>query len=131
MNLTDPGLPKVIRRFPWEVGVAVVASLVIAAVYFGLPEAFGRWGVGTWWGTLLMPQAMYAPVCVAVGVAWRRRMRARKQLAVSDGRCCTACLHDLRGLGESGVCPECGATFDVAADRKAWRKARLLRDGAG
>jgi hypothetical protein len=29
-------------------------------------------------------------------------------------------------MGDTGVCPECGRRFDIAADHRSWERARLL-----
>jgi len=48
------------------------------------------------------------------------RRRVRRQLAATDGRVCIGCRGSLAGLGESGVCPACGESFDAAELRWAW-----------
>ena len=56
----------------------------------------------------------------------------RRDLVRSEGRMCTHCAHDLRGLEDRGVCPECGKEFDVEADRRRWHEdmpRTIMRDG--
>lgn len=47
-----------------------------------------------------------------------RAARVRGPLRETRGRLCPACLHDLRGIGDAGQCPECGEAFtrDSLAD---------------
>lgn len=40
-----------------------------------------------------------------------RARRVRGPLRETRGRLCPDCLHDLRGIGDEGVCPECGSAF--------------------
>jgi hypothetical protein len=73
--------------------------------------------------------ALINTLAIAFGVAWggswivfrhlnRRRYREAKS---SDFRRCTKCMHDLAGLAEEGVCPECGAPFTLVALEQAWK----------
>ena len=126
MNLNDPGLPKVIRRLPWAFALAVPVSLAIGAGAVWIPVALGRPGAGGMWGSVGMPLAIFAPVFVAIGFVRMRLVRVRRRVSATGGRCCTACLHDISGLGEAGRCPECGDGFDVQRDQASWRKAGLL-----
>ncbi len=66
---------------------------------------------------------------IVLGVAWGgswvvfrylNRKRYREARA-SDFRRCTRCMHDLAGLAEEGVCPECGAPFTLVALEQAWK----------
>lgn len=46
---------------------------------------------------------------------WRSRARS------FHGRMCGNCLHDLRGLGDAGKCPECGHPFSLDQLRCYWK----------
>ena len=51
-------------------------------------------------------------------------IKIRRRVRSLDGRCCTVCGYDLRGVPqhdlatESGRCPECGYRFSIAETRK-------------
>jgi len=46
----------------------------------------------------------------------------RRRIRVHDGNICLDCSYALKGLGQSGKCPECGAGFNVRSNRKAWAR---------
>jgi len=54
---------------------------------------------------------------------------ARRAFVKSKGRTCTTCLYDLNGMGETGTCPECAHSFDVATDAKAWKLDAIVWPG--
>jgi len=56
--------------------------------------------------------------------------RIRRDFVESGGRLCTQCAHSLAGLGDSGVCPECGGKFSTESDRIGWAECNLLMDRA-
>lgn len=35
---------------------------------------------------------------------------------------CPDCLYDLRGVGETGTCPECGRAYEMDEVRTLWRE---------
>lgn len=45
----------------------------------------------------------------------------KKRARSLQGRMCGNCLHDLRGLGDAGKCPECGHPFSIDQLRRYWR----------
>ena len=50
----------------------------------------------------------------------------------AQGTLCTHCTQDLRGLGATGICPECGHGFDVDRGRDLWHEdmpRTIMRDG--
>lgn len=52
---------------------------------------------------------------------WRVRRDLLRRLREAGGRLCPGCEFDLRGLGDSGSCPECGRPFEIDAVRAQWR----------
>ena len=56
----------------------------------------------------------------AMGWFWWRCRRLAACLRDCDGRLCFACHHDLRRIGDSNKCPECGEPFDPATLRLRW-----------
>lgn len=78
-------------------------------------------GLFSWWDVA-------AIVLIAGIVASRvfdagRAKRTRDMLAACDYRCCLSCKFDLRGLPESGKCPECGEQYEIEDVRKWWKDA--------
>ena len=68
-------------------------------------------------------------VWLALGLMHQRRSaaRLRARLDASDDLLCLECGYDLTGVEASsgfGVCPECGAEFDVEELRVGWAIAR-------
>jgi len=54
-------------------------------------------------------------------------LRIKRAVTAASGRACTNCLQDLNGLGDTGRCPECGRAFDIAADQRLWKRAKILK----
>lgn len=55
-----------------------------------------------------------------------RLRRIRRAFKESGGRLCVQCGHSLAGLADTGVCPECGAQFDIERDRETWAAAGVI-----
>ena len=99
----------------WPTAVAGWLPVVVAIVcIFGLPAPWNFW-------------AFYAIIAAMVAHAIRAippRIKIRRRVRSLDGRCCTVCGYDLRGVpqydsvADSGRCPECGSPFSIAATRK-------------
>lgn len=79
------------------------------------------------WPGFVLPLVFMLPVFVAImgNAIGLRRIRAR--LVAAEGRLCIHCMHELRGLADQGVCPECGRAFDLQADRRRWVRAGMLK----
>ena len=86
-------------------------------------------------GGLIVPKVVqgragwldYSLIALAVVVVasypfmrYRFRRRARV-LAACDWRQCRWCRFDLRGLADTGRCPECGEEYDIEEVRKWWK----------
>ncbi len=70
---------------------------------------------------LLFVTLLFALAFIGQAVHFVRMQRLRRSLRAASGRLCLNCAFDLRGLGEAGLCPECGNTFDIPADQAHWR----------
>ena len=63
-----------------------------------------NWPWSRWW---------FPGIAVAVwAVVWPVRRRQRRLLQQWMDDKCLTCGYDLRGIGRSGRCPECGTEFD-------------------
>ena len=58
---------------------------------------------------------------VAHSVNRRDRRWLHKRVKENDYMVCDNCAYLLVGIGESGVCPECGQAFEVESLQKTWR----------
>lgn len=71
------------------------------------------------WG---LTQLLVIVVTIA-GMLKERRWRSRARSL--QGRMCGNCLHDLRGLGDAGHCPECGHPFSLDQLRRYWKGVEI------
>ena len=82
-------------------------------------------GMGTGPASRWILPAIFTLVVATVAFVWIysivQNRSARRAFVKSKGRTCTGCLYDLNGMGETGVCAECGHAFDVESDARAWR----------
>lgn len=117
MTRNDSNLCSQLQRLVTPEGVAAVLQLC------------GMWFV-MWYVWKAFPQLV--PILVPIGlVAYaammileRRRTRGLyREAAASKFRRCTRCLHDLTGLADDGVCPECGGAYALVALEHAWKHA--------
>lgn len=111
------GMPRPIRWFQVWYMVPFVAYLAS-----GVVELLWLRGHSLW----------YIPVAVLVGAEaavltcmFRLQRRLHRAWVESDYRLCTGCAHSLKGLADSGACPECGAAFDVVRDQAVWKRSGL------
>lgn len=71
--------------------------------------------------SLLFLVALGVLTMLGQAMFFSRMLRLRRRLREASGRICLKCGFDLRGLEESGTCPECGRSFDLHRDVKTWR----------
>lgn len=114
-------LPPVVRRLvpkPWVVLVlwflVPIGLLIVMGTNAVMPEH------------LWIPVLMWSVVLLTPRVlGWWYLRRYQRLFRAAGGRLCVSCGQDLRGLGESGICPECGQAFDVQLDRRRWKAAGI------
>lgn len=122
------------KRAVWFIA-AVVGCLIISMLCFAvLRNPIASKSVpGTTVSTTSV-QAQFRLVFIVSGVmfcswifllvVWVRFVvisrRVRKRARVVDGRMCSGCEHDLTGVGDSGVCGECGRGFEIEQLRRTW-----------
>jgi hypothetical protein len=65
---------------------------------------------------------MLSTLAVPILVVWFTwsTTRIKKRARALHARMCGRCGHDLTGLGDSGVCGECGRAFDMGSQRRLW-----------
>ncbi len=115
--------PRPIRRMTLWYGLLLVAFfLTFIAVSALWPDVFklfdaylGRFSIVPFLSFQFLLIA-----CHLVGLA-----RLRGAFRAADGRLCTECAHSVAGLGEQGICPECGHWFNIEVDRIAWRASGI------
>ena len=127
---TPPPKPFAWLIWLWAIPFAALAFWVLLA--FTQPGwAWYKWindhGLGGVVG--------FVPLFVVIGITGYVQVRLRRKFAASEGRMCTKCAHSLVGIGDVGVCPECGEGFHTEVDRVTWKNAgfqvpRLRDQGA-
>lgn len=85
----------------------------MAGVCITLPLA-SQPGGGVWFVAAIGVFMAGPTSALLANQAIRRSMRRAK---AADYRLCPGCAYDLRDLGESGACPECGLPFQRSAVR--------------
>ncbi len=93
-------------------------EILSAPISSGGTEPSIRWGDVTIGAVILGPLVIVTPSAMLFAFKYHRwRSRARS----FQGRMCGNCLHDLRGLGDAGHCPECGHPFSLDQLRGYWK----------
>lgn len=74
-----------------------------------------------------LPLDVASALSVFAPTLWHsvQQARLRRRLIQNDYKLCTHCAHSLAGIGDAGLCPECGRAFILDADREAWAWAGL------
>jgi hypothetical protein len=103
-----------------------LAVMICGAVFYELPATQSAMSTPNIWLSVGVPLACFVPVFVAFLGIWRGQRRIRLAVRAAQGRACINCVHDLRGLGDTGACPECGHAFDIAADARRWERVNML-----
>lgn len=108
----------------WVAAVFVCTALTAVAAPFVL-KFIAPWISPLW----ALPGIPFTILTTTLGAIWytrRRTQRVRQAVQVAAGRACLACVYDLRGMGDTGACPECGRHFDIAADQCSWKHAGMM-----
>ncbi|MBX3361436.1 MAG: hypothetical protein KF912_14355 [Phycisphaeraceae bacterium] len=67
-----------------------------------------------------VPLVFLADAVASLTLDAARVRRVRGPLREARGRLCPDCLHDLRGIGDEGACPECGEAFSKESLADWW-----------
>ena len=74
------------------------------------------------WIYMGIPALAFAIIFVMIFGVWHGLRRIKRAVHATSGRACTHCVYNLNGLGDAGVCPECGRPFDITLDRRSWAR---------
>lgn len=102
-----------------------LAVVTCGAVFYQLPVVQTAISKPNIWLHVGVPLACLVPFFVAFLGIWRGQRRIRLAVGAAQGRACINCVYDLRGLGQTGTCPECGHAFDIAADARRWERVNM------
>lgn len=115
-------------------GSAVVLSLATPLIRFipnellSAPISSGGTGLPIRWGDVTAGAAVLGPFVIITPSALLfafKYLRWQKRARSLQGRMCGNCLHDLRGLGDAGTCPECGHPFSLDQLRRYWKGVEI------
>jgi len=122
-SIASDGMPPVVKRLGWwYAGTSLYLPAAPIFVFWpGVQQRLLALGV---WASILMTLAMIMPMFVASIMVRRGLSRINRAVKAANGRACVACLYDLSGQADTGVCPECGRAFDADVDHRTW--ARVL-----
>lgn len=109
------------RRTAWIVGLGVGIPITLMVFMLAGAVATGNWGIARWAG-LAGFSGLFGMTAVFTVLPGRRKVLAHK------GCVCGNCLFPLEGLGDQGVCPECGHTFDIEKTIQGWQQDLEVRD---
>ena len=127
MPLKQPWLRRHTRFSTWLLVIAVSPVLVSAVALIGLKMA--NVNVPHRKLIALAPMGWMFVIFTATGVYQVLRfLPAKRHVVESQGQACGHCLFDLRGLGNTGHCPECGRPFDISTTSEAWKHDLDLDD---
>ncbi len=102
-------------------------AIVAGAFLYKWPALRSTMTASNWWWSVAIPFYCFAPLFAALFCISRGQRRIKHAVLAAHGRACINCVYDLRGLGDTGSCPECGHPFDSAADRQCWARAGITQ----
>lgn len=107
----------------WNQAVKRLSAMERWGLWIGIGGSAATHGVGTFLGVPGLSLA--AMVTIPTGIVlffsgWSRRRRFLRRM---DLRVCPSCFQVLRGLPDTGVCPECGRPYVIERVRATWQKA--------
>lgn len=117
-------MPPAVRRLLWWM-VLPFAVMVGGAIFYQLPAVRTAMSTPSLWLALGIPAWCFSPVFVAFLGIWSGQRRIKRAVLAAHGRACVNCVYDLNGVGDGGVCPECGRPFDIAADQRSWARVNM------
>jgi hypothetical protein len=107
-----------------------VAAVFVCTALTSVAAPFVLWSIAPWISPVwALPGIPLVIVTTTFGTIWytrRRAHRIKRAVHAAAGRACLACVYDLRGMGDTGACPECGRHFDIVADQTAWKRAGMM-----
>jgi len=119
-------MPPAVKRLMWWFAWPFAFTVAGAAAY-EVPmvrSALSPANTSAWW----VPAAVNLAVMFAAGcMVARGQWRIKRAVKATGGRACVACVYDLRSLGDTGTCPECGHAFDTTADQRRWARVQMLK----
>jgi hypothetical protein len=118
----------IVQTSRWQslrrIAVATLLAIVVLIIGFGVWLAIvAHWTRRELIGLFQMVLFCTIGLLVCWGISTALERGRQRAFERAGGRLCTNCRYDLRGLGETGVCPECGKSFDIARDAEAWARA--------
>ncbi|MDX2146665.1 MAG: hypothetical protein SFZ23_04005 [Planctomycetota bacterium] len=117
-----PAARRLVYWFALPLGVVVFAVISLAVPELRSAIPWPKSG----WAATVAPSTVFIPQFVAIFFVWRGKRKIRRAVLAAGGKACVSCLHDLRGIGESGNCPECGRAFDLGENARMWARLGLL-----
>mgnify|MGYP001176715144 CR=1 FL=1 len=114
----------------WWFALPLVFMIAVTSLFLVPAARSAVFAQGPWFGPAVLP-VLFAPMFLVIRRVVRGERRIMRAFAAASGRACVNCLHDLNGLGETGVCPGCGRRFDIAADRRSWARVELFAPDSG
>ncbi len=97
-------------------------ELLSAPISSGGTRPWIRWGDVTAGVVVIVPFVIITPSALLFAFKYLRWQKRARSL---QGRLCGNCLHDLRGLGDAGTCPECGQPFSLDQLRLYWKGVEI------
>lgn len=91
---------------------AAIPSVIAPVLFVGSSGAPFRW----WAIALVIPFGVIQPIVIS-----RQLRRLYSELEDAGGMLCPACGSSLLGLGDEGICPECGKPYSRPDVQKQWR----------
>ena len=124
---TEPAAPRppALRRPELLVAAVFVCTALTAVAAPFVLRYVAPWISPLW----ALPGIPFAILTATFGAIWytrRRTQRVKHAVQAAAGRACLACVYDLRGMGDTGSCPECGRRFDIAVDQSVWKRAGMM-----
>lgn len=117
-------VPTSRRQSLRRIAVATLLAIVVLIIGFGVWFAIvAHWTRRELIGLFQMVLFWIIGLLVCWGVSTALARGRQRAFERAGGRLCTHCRYDLRGLGDTGLCPECGKPFDIARDAEAWARA--------